>query len=150
MSEIHQSAKPWPEQLSLPGQTHVAEGPHDLANMYLSHHAFRRDLRQFEAAVRGTPVGEADCWRLLAERWEGFAFILHHHHTIEDEMIWPVLLRRTEEAADTAGTELLHSMEAEHDLIDPTLAACAEGFATMTTHPCEDHRNALDLSLIHI
>ena len=74
-----------------------------------------------------------------------FAFVLHHHHTIEDETMWPVLVGHAEAAATPSATEVLRAMEAEHDLIDPTLAACAEGFAAMTSHPCDDHRNALDV-----
>lgn len=135
----------WPDQLSFPEQTQVMAGPHDMVNMYLSHHAFRRDLRQFESAVRGTPVGEAACWAALAERWEVFSFVLHHHHTIEDVKMWPVLVQHAEEDGDEAAVAVLHAMEAEHDLIDPALAACADGFATMVTHPCDDHRNALDV-----
>jgi hemerythrin-like domain-containing protein len=135
----------WPDQQSYPGQTHVAPGPHDMTNMYRAHFAFRRDLAAFESAVRQTPVGAADSWRALADRWAVFADVLHHHHTIEDVMIWPVLLARTEATDDAAGTELLHAMEAEHDLIDPALTGCTLGFATMVVHPCEDHRNALDV-----
>lgn len=135
----------WPEQLSYPGQTHVAPGPHDMANMYRAHFAFRRDLDRFEAAVRRTPVEAADSWLALAARWAIFAEVLHHHHTIEDVMIWPVLLRRTETDGDTTATALLHAMEAEHEHIDPLLAGCAEGFTAMVEHPCDDHRNALDV-----
>src|SRR5689334_20565001 len=110
-----------------------------------AHFAFRRDLARFEAAVRRTPVDAADSWRALAARWAVFAEILHHHHTIEDVMIWPVLLRRTEADGDTAGTALLRAMEAEHEHIDPSLAGCTAGFAAMVEHPCDDHRNALDV-----
>jgi hypothetical protein len=42
MSATQQST--WPDQWSYPGQTHVAAGPHEMTNMYRSHHAFRRDL----------------------------------------------------------------------------------------------------------
>lgn len=140
-----QPATDWPDQPSFPGQTHVAAGPHDMANMYLSHHAFRRDLALFEAAVRHTPVGAADTWAALRPRWQVFAEVLHHHHHIEDVMMWPVLLRRCEQEGDADSAALLHAMEAEHELIDPSLAACADGFEAMTTHPCEDHRNALDV-----
>ncbi len=135
----------WPTQHSYPGQTHVASGPHDMTGMYRAHFAFRRDLAKFEAAVRNTPIGAADAWAALAERWAIFADVLHHHHTIEDVMIWPVLLRHTEADDDTASTALLHAMEAEHDLVDPALEGCAEGFAAMVEHPCDDHRNALDV-----
>jgi hypothetical protein len=145
MSATHQPKGTWPDQLSFPGQTHVARGSHDLGDMYRAHYAFRRDLAGFEAAVRHTPVGEADTWEALEQRWELFAFILHHHHTIEDVTIWPVLLGRADAAGDSAAVEVLHAMEAEHDLIDPTLAACTEGFAAMTARPGEDQRNALDV-----
>ena len=43
-------------QICLPGQAHVADGPHDQTGMYLMHHAFRRDLDRFRDAVRRTPV----------------------------------------------------------------------------------------------
>lgn len=132
-------------QISLPGQTHVAHGPHDQTGMYLMHHAFRRDLASFESAVRGTPVGERDTWAALAERWGQFAETLHHHHAIEDEHLWPTMLRSLDRVGDTEGRDTLQAMEDEHEQIDPALRACAEGFAAMRTHPCADHRNALDV-----
>ena len=55
-------------QICLPGQAHVAEGPHDQTGMYLMHHAFRRDLAAFEDAVRRTPLHDDGTWRLLRRR----------------------------------------------------------------------------------
>ncbi len=135
--------RPLPQQISLPGQAHVAEGPHDQSGMYVVHHAFRRDLTAFEAAVRATPVGDAATWAALAGRWTTFATVLHHHHGVEDENLWPVLL--AEATGDVSATAMLHAMEAEHEGIDPALASCAAGFAAMVEHPCDDHRNALDV-----
>ena len=129
-------------QVNLPGQAHVADGPHDQTGMYLMHHAFRRDLAAFESAVRRTPVREADTWRALAARWDRFAEVLHHHHEVEDTSIWPLLLAGVGTDADRA---TLEDMEAEHDQVDPALAAAAASFATMAAHPCDDHRNALDV-----
>lgn len=137
----------WPDQISLPGQTHAAPGPLDMTNMYVAHHAFRRDLERFESAVRQTPIGERDCWTELAARWHTFGTVLHHHHTIEDTMVWPVVTVRTEASGDAAGSAVLAAMEAEHELIDPALAACTAAFATMVEHPCNDHRNALDVQV---
>jgi hemerythrin-like domain-containing protein len=145
VTTIQDPTATWPQQISYPGQSHTAAGPHDMTGMYRAHFAFRRDLAKFEAAVRKTPVEATDSWRALAERWAIFAEVLHHHHTIEDVMIWPVLLRSTEADGDTAGTALLHAMEAEHEHIDPSLAGCADGFTAMVEHPCDDHRNALDV-----
>jgi hemerythrin-like domain-containing protein len=136
------------EQIRLPGQTHVAEGPYDQTGMYVMHHAFRRDLDRFQAAVRATPVDERDTWRALAARWERFAEALHHHHTVEDEHIWPVMERRIEERGELAepgGLEALHAMAAEHDLVDPALDACGRGFTAMAERPSDDQRNALDV-----
>ena len=133
------------EQIRLPGQTHVAEGPYDQTPMYLMHHGFRRDLRRFEAAVRATPLGEVATWKALARRWERFADVLHHHHQVEDEYIWPVLERHAADDGEAAATEMLHAMEDEHGHIDPALAAVDAAFRAMAAHPCADHRNALDV-----
>ena len=133
------------EQISLPGQTHVAEGPYDQTPMYLMHHAFRRDLNRFETAVRATPIGEVATWQALARRWDRFAEVLHHHHQVEDEYIWPVLERHAAEDGETSATEMLHAMEAEHAQIDPALQAVQQAFRAMADHPCADHRNALDV-----
>lgn len=134
-----------PVQLDLPGQTHVADGPHDQAGMYVMHHAFRRDLARFEDAVRQTPLGDGATWRALAGRWAAFTEVLHHHHRVEDESIWPLVIGHAQERGDAEAVETLAAMEAEHGTIDPALAACAEGFAAMVEHPCADHRNALDV-----
>ena len=129
--------------MSLPGQAHVAEGPLDLTGMYLAHHAFRRDLARFAVAARETPVDAADVWRALAVRWEQFSRILHHHHTTEDDVLWPQLLDVVDAAGDTAGRATLEAMEAEHALIDPLLTSCAAGFAAMAQAPDASTRDRL-------
>lgn len=133
------------EQISLPGQAHVANGPHAQTGMYLMHHALRRDLARFEASVRVTPIGAADTWAALADRWTRFGDILHHHHSVEDDALWPLLTAHAERLGDEAALTMLADMEAEHAVIDPTLKACTDGFAAMREHPCADHRNALDV-----
>jgi hemerythrin-like domain-containing protein len=134
-----------PTQLQLPGQTHVADGPYDQTGMYVMHHAFRRDLDRFVSAARNTPVETTEVWQALVDRWARFDATLHHHHVIEDEAIWPVLMRRVGDKPEERAT--LEAMEAEHAQIDPGLAACRAGFADMSTHPCDDHRNALVIRL---
>ncbi|GAA4396751.1 hypothetical protein GCM10023168_01000 [Fodinibacter luteus] len=134
-------------QLDLPGQTHVAEGPHDHTGMYVMHHAFRRDLVAFAAAVRATPLTADDTWRALADRWHRFATTLHHHHSAEDEHYWPVLLEAVEARGTATDLAEVHAMSEEHADIDPLVTACAGGFAALVDHPCEPHRNALDVRL---
>ncbi|GIJ68467.1 hypothetical protein Voc01_033840 [Virgisporangium ochraceum] len=128
----------------LPGQEAAAEGPNDLTNMFIMHHAFRRDLRAFTAAVAGTPAGDTVTWRRLRQRWELFGRFLHHHHTIEDTAIWPTLLDRV----DAAGRATLEAMEAEHGEIDPLLTACGDGFAALARHGDEDVRASLEVRMV--
>jgi hypothetical protein len=83
----------------------------------------------------------------LAERWERFATVLHHHHTVEDKSMWPVLLDHARMAGDVEVEEMLLAMEAEHERIDPALRASRDALDAMQTHPCDDHRNALELQI---
>ena len=132
-------------QINLPGQAHVADGPHDQSGMYLMHHAFRRDLTRFRDAVRLTPLEDRHTWRALAARWVRLAEVLHHHHTVEDDHMWPLVRRRVDERSDPGGREVLESMAAEHELLDPALEACGRGLEAMAAAPSEDRRNALDV-----
>ena len=132
-----------PAQLTLPGQAHTAEGPLDMSAMYVMHHAFRRDLEQFERAVRRTPSDDAEVWQALAQRWQQFGMVLHHHHTVEDTSIWPPLLARCGAAGDEAARATLTAIKAEHETIDPQLTACATGFAAMAQDPRAEVRDRL-------
>ena len=136
-----------PPQLDLPGQTFVAEGPNDHTGMYVMHHAFRRDLAAFASSVRATPLGDHATWAALRQRWSRFADCLHHHHTAEDTHYWPVLLAVVEERGGDADRAEVRAMTDEHEGIDPLVRACTDGFAAVVDHPCEEHRNALDIRL---
>ena len=136
---MRSSGTTWPRQLRRPGQAAAPEGPIDMQVMYLMHHAFRRDLDRFAAAVRSTPVGDRRTWQLLAERWELFAEVLHKHHTTADDLVWPVVMR----LGSTEDVIVLEAMEAEHGEIDPLLASCAAGFRRLAQRADEDARAAL-------
>jgi hypothetical protein len=131
-------------QLRLPGQAAAPEGPVDMTMMYLAHHAFRRDLRDFARAVPATPVEDHATWRALERRWAVFADVLHHHHGGEDEHLWPELLSRAE-GEDRVTVE---AMGDEHAGIDPLLEACRDGLAAMAASPTADTRSALAVRLV--
>ena len=137
------TSAPHRPQLTLPGQAHTAEGPLDMSGMYVMHHAFGRDLARLAAAVRATPLEDAAVWRALADRWQRFAMVLHHHHATEDADIWPLLLAHADVSGDVRARETLDAMAAEHSSIDPQLAACSEDFATMTRSPDNGTRAGL-------
>jgi Hemerythrin HHE cation binding domain len=107
--------------------------------MYVLHHAFRRDLAAFAAAVPATPVDDQPTWRALSRRLALFGQALHHHHSAEDEALWPLLMAR----ADEAGRTLLQAMEDEHGEIDPILDAVTAGLARLAVTPDADAKAAL-------
>lgn len=122
----------------LPGQAAAPPGPCDLTAMLLMHHGFRRDLADLAAAVPHTPLDDRRTWSALRERWRRMTGLLHHHHTEEDLVLWPLLRER----ADGAGLAVLDAMEAEHDLIDPLLDRVTRGFE----HPVDRDALAADLA----
>ena len=134
-------------QLDLPGQTHVAEGPNDHTGMYVMHHAFRRDLAAFASSARATPLGDAATWSALLRRWDRFASVLHHHHTAEDTLYWPALLRATAARGTEADIAEVRAMSEEHADIDPLLTASRAALAAVVDHPCEEHRHALEIRI---
>ena len=145
----HHEARTAPQrpQLTLPGQAHTAQGPHDQTGMYVMHHALRRDLATFVAAVENTPLSEHAVWTAIRGGGCCFADVLHHHHSAEDEELWPLLQRHAERADARQDLETLADMEAEHERLDAALVAGGEAFAAMSEHPSSDHRNALEIRL---
>ena len=148
MTSTTASRTSYAPQLELPGQSSVADGPLDMTAMYFMHHAFRRDLADFAAAVTLTPLDARDTWRALRDRWAFFSLVLHHHHEAEDEVLWPALLRHVRAAGDQAAVETLEAMQDEHAEIDPLLEGCAKGFASLAIHGGEEVRTALAARLV--
>jgi hypothetical protein len=128
----------------LPGQAAAPPGPVDVTSMYVVHHAFRRDLTAFKAAVIGTPLEDRDTWRALAGRWGKFREILHKHHTGEDAGLWPLLMVR----ANSDGRATLEAMESEHAEIDPLLTSCTAGFERLAAYADADARDALEVRMV--
>ena len=56
-----------------------------------------------------------------------------------------------ETAVEARGTDAdlaeVHAMSEEHADIDPLVTAIGDGLAAVVEHPCEEHRNALDIRL---
>lgn len=96
----------------------------DLTLMYATHDAFRRDLGLLAAAAedRGTAPGSA-----FRTGWETFQTFLTIHHTAEDKVLWPMM--RAKLAEEPAQLRMLDEMDAEHEVLDPLLAAVEDVLA---------------------
>jgi hemerythrin-like domain-containing protein len=81
----------------------------DTWDMILVHRVFRREFRILPALIRAVAPGDTARAEILGEHLANVALGLHHHHSAEDEMVWPLMLQRAGLHA-----ELIHRMEAQH------------------------------------
>jgi len=118
-------------------------GDADLTIMLAAHDAFRRDLtRLARTASAAHDPARRDS---VQAGWELFKRQLLMHHTTEDEIIWPALRARLDHSA--AALSVLDAMEAEHELIDPLLAAVDAEFGRDGDDRVADVIDALTSSL---
>jgi hypothetical protein len=102
-------------------------GDADLTIMIAAHDAFRRDLTRLARTASAANLSDPARRQSVAAGWDLFKRQLHMHHTTEDQIIWPTLRPRLAHSA--AALSVLDAMEAEHELIDPLLAAVDTEFA---------------------
>ncbi len=86
------------------------------------HHAVRRDLARFDAALAAFPADDRHRAEQLRAAWANLQAELTRHHEGEDDLIWPML------EAKGIDPELLRGMESEHQ---DMARALAEGDAAM-------------------
>jgi hemerythrin-like domain-containing protein len=96
------------------------------AEMTTIHSAFRRELRLAPALLRGVEHGDRLRAGIVASHLDLLDRFLHHHHTIEDDMLWPKLLERVPEEI----APIVELMETQHEtvavLLERTVALRAE------------------------
>ena len=84
----------------------------DTHDMYVVHRVFRREAALMPRLVRQVRPGDVARAAHVADHFRGYALGLHHHHTGEDELIWPLLLARVDLEA-----ELVLRMEEQHERV---------------------------------
>ncbi|MGW0041694.1 hemerythrin domain-containing protein [Rhodococcus sp. NPDC003348] len=84
----------------------------DTGDMLLAHNIFRRGFGSLPELVRAVPAGDTVRARRLVAFHAEMCTGLHHHHTGEDELMWPLLLDRA--PTDHA---LVLRMEEQHERI---------------------------------
>jgi hemerythrin-like domain-containing protein len=90
----------------------AATAPARTEEMAVIHRIFRRGFSMVADLVRRTPAGDAARSESIAAHLDFLLSSLHHHHSGEDENIWPRLLER---AAPQA--ELIDRMETQHEVV---------------------------------
>lgn len=98
-------------------QTPLTDG--DLDIMRALHAALRRDSGRLERVAERFATQDDKAHAALLLGWQCFSSSLHHHHTIEDTHIWPLLRQKRADSPDDVA--VLAAMEEEHSRIDPAI-----------------------------
>ncbi|GAA0794232.1 hemerythrin domain-containing protein [Spirilliplanes yamanashiensis] len=94
----------------------------DTREMPAVHTFFRREFRLAGGLVRAVRDGDTARAQEIADHLEYLTRMLHHHHTAEDELAWPLLLARV--PGELA--PLVRLMESQHERVDTLLAEVDE------------------------
>ena len=86
----------------------------DTSVMPTLHTFHRREFRLAGGVVSGVATGDLRRAKVVADHVELLTRHLHHHHTIEDELMWPKLLERVPEEL----APIVHLMESQHERVD--------------------------------
>ncbi len=111
----------------------------DTSVMPTLHTFFRREYRLAGALVRGVPEGDLARAAVVADHLDLVGRTLHHHHTIEDELLWPRLLERVPEEM----APIVHLMESQHEGVDRLLAELGELLPTFRAHARAEDRERI-------
>ena len=90
----------------------------DTSIMPVIHTLFRRELRLAGGLLRGVADGDTARAAVVADHLDLVGEVLHHHHTAEDDLLWPLLLERVPD--DLA--PIVHLMESQHARVETLLA----------------------------
>lgn len=90
----------------------------DTWEMVVVHRSFRREFRLMPGLLRSVSTGDTARSEYIGDHIKLYAELLHHHHTGEDELLWPKLLDRV----GSLNTELVQRMEAQHEVVGAGLA----------------------------
>jgi hypothetical protein len=91
----------------------------DLTNFLMAHAGMRVEYGRLATAC--TAVRDAAHAELIESQIALVLDVLHHHHTVEDELVWPRLVERAPEEAPK-----LHDLESQHEHIDPLIRAAGD------------------------
>jgi hemerythrin-like domain-containing protein len=113
--------------MTTPTATGRLHGPGltDVRMMLVAHSSFRRELGLSPAAVRGAAEGDVRRAAVVSDHVALFLGLLHHHHAVEDELLWAELLERVPDEL----APLVHLMENQHEAVADLMAQAEDALA---------------------
>lgn len=88
--------------------------PTDTRVMNTLHTFFRREHRLAGGLLRGVADGDTDRSAVVGSHLDFLCRALHHHHTVEDRVLWPLLRQRVPEEL----APIVNLMESQHERVD--------------------------------
>ena len=119
----------------------TATGPElvDTSVMPTLHSLFRREFRLAGGLIRGVADGDRARARVVADHLDFLTRTLHHHHSVEDELLWPRLLQRVPDEL----APIVHLMESQHERVDALLRSAEAMLPAFRTRASAADRDAL-------
>jgi len=115
----------------------------DTRDMVVVHDSIRRQFGEAPTLVRGVAPGDTGRAGVVADHVELLGALLHHHHTGEDRLLWPVLQPRV--PAEVAAT--VEKMESQHEGIAETQASVTSAVAAWRATAGDREREVLASAL---
>lgn len=97
--------------------TSATIGPAATVEMRALHSVFRREYATAAALVRAVPPGDVARAQATDSHLKLIERFLHHHHSLEDEKLWPKLLNRV----PVEIAPVVELMESQHEVVDDCL-----------------------------
>ncbi len=110
----------------------------DTREMVVVHNVFRRIFGDLPALVAAVSPGDHARAEVLADSYTEVATALHHHHTNEDELLWPTLLSRVD-----ADRGFVLRAEEQHERVDALLTRGNTQVEAFRTDASAAQRDAL-------
>jgi hemerythrin-like domain-containing protein len=119
------------------------QAPPNVHDMRIVHRVFRRESRTLAEAVTAAGPRDIPRARVLAAHFRAYALVLHHHHSAEDDLLWPKLLARVDLEADL----VLH-MEAQHEQLAAGLERIGDLLSDWEQTAAAQVRDEIALALV--
>jgi hemerythrin-like domain-containing protein len=122
----------------------VAGNPYaDTRAMYAVHTLFRRELALLPALVGSVPSHDRARAEVVADHVKLLCDMLHHHHSAEDAVLWPLLLARAPKEIDP----VVQLAEGHHQALDDLLTEAGKRLETWRDSVAGEDSAALALTL---
>ena len=115
----------------------------DGREMVMVHDTFRREFGLLPRVVRGVATDDVARAAAVADHIDLVAGLLHHHHELEDESVWPLLTLRCPEQI----VPLVRLMEDQHASVAATGRKVSEALAIWRVNAAPVARSMLAAAL---